>query len=97
MLMTGVILVAKPNKLFQVSHLRTESNENLTTYFTGLCLALIAAFCGALIGITTKVLKGKQQIVLKFNLRKGDLIRLIQVLLLLFLLFTLFIYFNIGL
>ena len=60
MLMTGVILVAKPNKLFQLSHLRTESNENLTKYFTGLCLALIAAFCGALIGITTKVLKGKQ-------------------------------------
>ena len=58
--MTGVILVAKPNKLFQVSHLRTESNKNLTKYFTGLCLALIAAFCGALIGITTKVLKGKQ-------------------------------------
>ena len=62
MLMTGVILVAKPNKLFQVSHLKNESNKNLTTYFTGLCLALIAAFCGALIGITTKVLKGKKVI-----------------------------------
>ena len=64
--MTGVILVAKPNKLFQVSHLRTESNKNLTKYFTGLCLALIAAFCGALIGITTKVLKGNKYHYMEF-------------------------------
>ena len=59
--MTGVILVAKPNKLFQVSHQIDKSNENLTKYFTGVCLALTAAFCGALIGITTKVLKGKKK------------------------------------
>ena len=35
-------------------------------------------------------------IMLKFNLLKGDLIKLGQVLLLLFLLITLFIYFSIG-
>ena len=71
MLMTGVILVAKPNKLFQVSHQIDKSNENLTKYFTGVCLALTAAFCGALIGITTKVLKGKKSHLQDFSQLSG--------------------------
>ena len=60
MLMTGVILVAKPDRLFQTSHQEVESNVSLKEYYIGVCLALTAAFCGATVGITTKMLQGKK-------------------------------------
>ena len=59
MLMTGVILVAKPDKLFHSSHHEVESNISLKQYYIGVGLALTAALCGAIMGITTKMLQGK--------------------------------------
>ena len=60
MLMTGVILVAKPDKLFHSSHHEDGTNGSLNKYYIGVGLALTAAFCGATMGITTKMLQGNK-------------------------------------